>query len=539
MAVTPGEGSPTRRPRPRSYYHGQHSIPRQKPKETPSWAWDYKHHKPLNMSPNKGLVGAKNFNMFDELGNYFQTTGEKLSRNAANRSFIDETRTGMANMGQALENFADRSRNSRNRTAPNVGGGTSRSPAGGGGSPVTGGGGQGGILNQLLGNLMGSVQGTPPNMNFDKILQDTKDQVNKAYNAERRAVRGRSTRAKTETKQNRKELENMYAALSHAYNREAGRQDQETQKEMNLAGRIYNQQSNQAERDTNRTEGQESKLLQQLGIGAAGSETIPSGYNILQKEQKNIRGEKSKAKQIAMERGNIQERYLNTQGGLALEEGAQRSADQMDNLQNYLFQNRQALQDIAARRHTALAGAETDLAGQLGQQQQDYQNSVWDRLSDVMGFALDVKGLQSSNRLDRMNIGLDRQGLVDDRRQNQFENQLDLQKLLLDQQQAGTAAGGGGAQFGENSVLGQTDLGTAIRQTSTLGRQAGSKTMGVFNNLISDKRIQNGFVISPGGEKIDITPERAAAMAVDMGKKQGLGPHEIQLLRIAVLDYFK
>lgn len=534
MAVTPGGSSPIRR-RPtstRNYFHGQHSIPRQKPAGVPSVLWDYKHHKPVQMNPSSGIVGSKDFNVFDELGNYFQDTGNRLAKYAAGRSFIDETRMGISDIGKNLEQFANQemAADPRNRTSPgSLAGGTSRSTPGGRQSQRVG------QLDQLLSQLMSNVQGTPPDMHFNQILDDVKQSINKSYNAERKAVKGRSKRAKKETSQNRKELENMYAALSHSYNREAAKQDAETQQDVRQVGGIYNRQANRAEEDVNRTEGQEASLLNKLGISAAGEQTIPSGFNILEKEQSKIRGRKSRAQQIAQERGNVQERYLGKQSGLATEEGAARSADAMSQLQDYLFQNRQAMQDIAARRQQALGTAETDLSGQLSQQQADYQNAVWDRLSDVMGFALDVKGLQSGNKLDRMRIGLDRQGLVDDRKQNQFQNQLDLRQFLADQ----GGAGAGGA-FGENTTLGQTDLGTATRQISTLGPQSGNKVMGVFNNLLSNKDIQNGYILPPGAStKTTITPERAAAMAIDMGKKQGLGPHEIQVLRLAVLDYFK
>lgn len=510
MAVTPGEGSPVRRHKKKHY--------------TPSNPFVRALTKNSTLNSKRDVLDTLQRGTDPDLAELLAPHNllhPRLNKNNTNVGMEVDIANKINEIAAARGRVDDLKSPARNFSGGDVGG-TARTGGGGGRA-----GGGMGMLDQLMQNLMSNVQGQAPSMNYQKILQSTLDDINKAYDAERKAVHQRSTKAKKETRSNRRELEDMYSSLSHVYNREAARQDQETKQDVHRVAGIYNRQASQAEKDVNRTEGQEAGLLRKLGIDAAGVETIPSGFNILEKEQSNIRKEKSKAKQIAQERGNIQERYLNKQQGLALEEGNQRSADAMAQLQDYLFQNRQALQDITSRENQATAAARTDLSAQLGEQKQAYQDAVWQRMMDVAGFGLDVRQLQSGNKFNRMNIGLDRQALIDDRKQNQFENQLDLQKLALDARDQSATEG----------PLAGTALGDAAQRFGTVGKQRGTKLMSVFNNVIGSPHVQDGFVMQ-NGEKKDMTPEMAAAIASDMGKKQGLKPHEIQLLRLQVLDYF-
>lgn len=385
-------------------------------------------------------------------------------------------------------------------------------------------------LDSLVEELFKHVGGTAPNLDFEKILDKNLDAINRAYDAEKNAILRNNKRARRTTRRNREDLESLYKGLARAYNREAERQDKETRQEVKQAAGIYNTQAKQAKNQTQGVLRDQAKMMKNLGIEAAGAETIPGQNKDLLDELGDIRKEKSQAKQRVRNLGDSQERYLNTMEGLALHEGTQRSADQLEALRDYIFNNRTALQDVAARRGQSLAEAEGNLAGQQAEMQQQYENDVWDRLMDVAGFKLDVDTLRSGNKLDRMRIGIDRAAEQRQRRDTQFDNALDLRKFLAEQQNSQV-------EGREDSALSDTALGKASQIFSeNLSKPRATKVMSVFNNVLNQPAIVNGFRMV-NGEEMRTTPEIARQIAMNMGRRQGLQGAELRLLLTAVLEY--
>lgn len=408
-------------------------------------------------------------------------------------------------------------------------------------------------LNQLFQSLMGSVNAGAPNFDFEQVLNNNLKAINNAYDNERNAIRRGSRAAKKETRKNRKILSGVFNNLGKSYHRQANRQDREAKKDVKQVSQIFNQQGKRAENVMDRLQNEQVGMMKKLGIEDAGSDIIPGQTGILAKELSSIRRQKGSAARTERERGNIEERYLHREGQLARSEGASRAADQLDALQAFLFDQKTAKQDVSARRQVALAEAEAQLSAQFSKMRQEHSDTVWERLMDVAGFKLDVDEERNETMLARMGIRTDRDQLrldrdefeldVDkerfDRRDSQFDNLLELRKLANDRRESTLDRR---QDRRENASDRRNELLGPLANVNNLFRQASPKASrklnNVFNNLLNSPSVRANKFRGPGGKMTTMTPEQAAAMASQMGRRQGLNNTEMHLLRIAVLDYF-
>lgn len=356
----------------------------------------------------------------------------------------------------------------------------------------------GDALDQLFNKLMGALGNGGPTVDYESALEQSEAAIRDAYANDIQAIRMGNQGARRQTANQREELEQMYNALAQTYQkagkrsmRQADQLGDRIQDNANLAG-------HQVSKTANRMLDEQAARAQELGIEDAYANSAEPVETRAQQQVQQIQKEGNRDANRQLGFGGNSQRFMERGGQTARLEGTNRSADLLENLQNFLLQSRQQIAGLRGDRSRELAANESSIMGSVAEMNSAADSELWDRLMSMAGLKLDI-----------------------DKERNDQSN--DLARI-----QASLAGGGSGT-----SMPGAENFQNSQHYLSQLQRpEVGSR---LFDQLLRSDEFKYGQVKHPqSGEMYKLTPEYAMDQIQRIAEEQGLSPQDINLLRLAV-----
>lgn len=232
------------------------------------------------------------------------------------------------------------------------------------------------LYSQLVAQLQQPVA-MPTSINTEDLMDQVKKAINPIYDQRASAAQGRSDR-------NRKEVQDMYAALAQNYKDLAPAQEAQAAKAQQDVEQLYGQLRSNLQGDYARVSKEQSDLFSQLGI----QDALP---DVLQKQQAPVQDaltaaaeNQAQQQQRYMDMGNADATYYREGSPNAIMAGNEISTDMLNQLTDYLNQ-------IEAERTSGIQSGYLDQLGsaqnRLAQEQQSAQSEMarrqgmlWDML---------------------------------------------------------------------------------------------------------------------------------------------------------------
>lgn len=350
------------------------------------------------------------------------------------------------------------------------------------------------LLAQLAAQVSSMGAGT---VDYESALRESERAIRQAYAADISAIRSGNRAARKQTAADRRELEQMYNALSKSY-RKAGKA--ESRQSNRLSERMQTN-ANQSAR-TIQNLGQkmiedQGELAKNLGIEAR----MPAASEGVTKEASRTRNRIVKEGASDANRtlgfGGISRRFMNRGGQTAKYEGANRSADLLGDLQNFLQENQQQIAHLKGQRAREIATNKQETQQSVAEMQASAESEMWDRLMSLAGLSMDME----------------KEG---------WDQQMDAAKLRQDSMPGSS-----------NSMPGLENVSNSeyyVNQARRPGAVANS-----LEELLGSTQMRHGNYFDKQSNSTEkMTVYQAREMAKQIAQQNGLGPRETQLLMLAI-----
>lgn len=252
------------------------------------------------------------------------------------------------------------------------------------------------LYNQLIDQLSAPVN-APTGVNTEDLMKQVQAALNPIYE-------DRENRAKKQSDAGRKEVEQMYRALSNDYERLAPQQAAQAQAAQEQIKQLYGQLRSNVEGTYSRVSKEQSELFKQLGIESALPDVMDE-QNALQTEALNsINATQGQQEQQYIDQANTDATYYREGSPLSTMRGNEIRTDMLSQLADYLNQ-------VEAERTSAIQSGYMDQLGQannqLAQQQQNAQSEAG-RRQEMLWQILQsqLKGNSNASPVDQFMAGL-------------------------------------------------------------------------------------------------------------------------------------
>lgn len=342
---------------------------------------------------------------------------------------------------------------------------------------------------------------------YETALQDSADQIKKAFASEIGAVRASNAGARKDAKNANKQLGAMYRALQRSYNRTAKGEDKAGTRLSNKVTNVANQAQDTIQNSANDALNQQAALAKGLGVEAAIPEVTAAQQSNVQKQVEGVVNRGQRAANDVLKYSGNQHRFLVRGGQNARLEGTNRQADMLSQLQDILAANRGKIADLRGQRSMSLADNAGKIASSQAQSQQDAYNNLFNQLMDIGKFKTSVENSNADNKLAR-------------------------QKFRLQRQQASSSSGSGN-KFMSAIPSSISDIGTIVSQASHP-----QKVQSIVNQLLgSPEFVQGRFTTGAGGkgDTLQLTPFKAREMAENRARAAGLSQSDSILAGLAAM----
>lgn len=365
-------------------------------------------------------------------------------------------------------------------------------------------------LDQFTQQLMGIAQDQfgLNNADYEQALQDSADQIKKAFASEIGAVRASNAGARKDTKKGQKQVQAMYRALQRNYNHTAKNESKSGNK---LAGQIQtvaNNAQNQISGSANKILDEQAALAKGLGVESAMPEVAATQQDTLQKQIQKTQHTGQRAANQALQYSGSQHRFLVRGGQNARLEGTNRAADLQSQLQDFLDANRGKIADLRGQRSQALASNESSLASSMSDAQDKAYSNLFNQLMSIANLKSQVENTNADNKLARQEFAY-----------KQFQDSL--------------GNGSGSNKFMDALPSFMSDIGTIVSKANQP-----KKVKALIDNLLGSREfVQGRFSTGPNGsgELLKLTPEKAGAMAYRQAIKNGLSQKDANLAKLAAM----
>jgi hypothetical protein len=351
------------------------------------------------------------------------------------------------------------------------------------------------LADQLQQQLAGiQPHGTP----LDQLQKQANASVSAQFDPQINQLLRDMGSTKSRATKNEGEAKGMYNALSQDLVNQLPQVQQQMQQQQNDVASRYADAKNNLQQQYQDQSQQQQNVLQQLGIQAAAPDASQQ-MNTDQKyfQQQNQLSSNQALDQLASQ-GNADQDYLRDMAGSSRLAGTNAANDIASQLEQYMQNAQGQVEDLKGSKANALAAMVQQLQQQDAQNQQSQYNNAFDQMMKLNQFQ---QGVQQDNTT----------------------NQLDMQKLLLQQQQMqqsgqpqspfkGTSGMTGLSNFlseqypnnpGEATALSQLVASVLSNPDVQLGRrQVGTSSVPITNEyliqLLRNAAQQNGMT-SPSG----------------------------------------
>lgn len=237
---------------------------------------------------------------------------------------------------------------------------------------------------------------TQPGASYDyeSAMQSAAQGIRQAYAAEIGAIRSNNRAARKDTKRARKQIEHLYEGLARKMGNQAVRAEKRGDRNAAEQQGIYQDSTDALAQLNQQITGDESQMLQDLGLQAAAPEVISPNYDQLASQASFLTGEGARAAELAGRMGDAQSRYMSRSQAGALREGADQSAGLIAELQNYLRQNRGQIGILKGNRAKEVQASNANIQGQAAQMAAEQDAQTWDQ---VMQLIDTVSGIENTN----------------------------------------------------------------------------------------------------------------------------------------------
>lgn len=242
-------------------------------------------------------------------------------------------------------------------------------------------------LGDLYESLLASLTG---NIGVDEadLMSQIRGAYDPVYDARRAAIEDAMARQETRTERGREDVEGMYGALAEDYERLAPEQAAQADEAQAEIEAMYGQLKSNVEGNYSRIAEEQSELFQQLGIEQAAP-------NVLNPQAESAAKAATRADELGaineqryIDIGDIDETYYREGVPLANLTGSNRSADLLEQLQEYMGQRQSDISQLEAERtsgiQSAYSSALMQAQGQAAQQQSQQTGMLWDILQSQM-----------------------------------------------------------------------------------------------------------------------------------------------------------
>jgi HD-GYP domain-containing protein (c-di-GMP phosphodiesterase class II) len=364
------------------------------------------------------------------------------------------------------------------------------------------------ILDQLVQSML--TDAGSATYDYESAIQDATSAIRDTYAAEISAIRSNNKAARKSTRKSREEIEAMYKGLAKSYGRQSKRAVRRGERHADRALAL-GQESNQILMDANsEIANQEAALLAGLGLQEAAPEVLSDNTEQFQNALADNSERANQSAQYAQDFAGTNQRFFQRYKAGAKFEGADRSADLLAALQDYVRQNRNEIASLKGQRAQDIAGSKQEIMNQAASFQSEQDEQIWDRLMDYMDLKRDIEDTNFDNRLDAKEF--------------RWDMKMDKQKLLESV---------ANSQSGENYMPEALHKATQLI-ANELPRDKANRVNQVFKALLqSDNFLERRFNSSNTNEVLKLTPEKAMQLARQAGRQAGLSQREIEILALA------
>lgn len=409
-----------------------------------------------------------------------------------------------------------------------------------------------GILDELVQGMLFDSEGE--SYDYQSHMEDIASGIRKAYAADIKAIRGNIKDTRKDTKKARKDINRLYKGLAQAYGRDAQAADASGQAAVAQAQQIANEASGNLQSTAQNINSQEAQLLKDLGVQAAAPDIIPDATGVVDQGVSRIQQTGASAATAQDQMSTANENYFNRGRAGARMEGADRKADLTEGLTDYVRGQRDEIRGLKGQRARDVAESNAAIESQAAEMQAAQDAETWTRLMDYMGMRSDIEQQNFDNALDTANFNwdsrMDREDVLSDRRKfkagrrdTRFEQNANVRdynfNIYKEQQRALEAAAGKRDEYEAPDDLPDTisePLSIISRMVPGRNNKTERSMAGILDSMRKTPEFQVGSFRNPGdGKMYKMTPERAAAMAEQVGRQKGLSNEQIRILRLAAM----
>ena len=353
-------------------------------------------------------------------------------------------------------------------------------------------------LDALFNSLMSSMGGDSPSIDYETALAESQEAIRDAYRNDIEAIRTGNRGARKQTARERRDLEQMYNALSKDYQKMGARQGKMSE---NLGNRMEARSRGSAnflQKESRELLNEQAARAKGLGIEDAFAGATEGVMDETQDQVRRVVREGADDANRQRGFGGNNRRFMERGSIGAKLEGTNRSADLLENLQNFILQNRQKIAGLRGDRSRELAANESNVMSSVAEMEQSADAEMWDRLMSMAGLKLDID-------------------------KEQFDQKSTLAKM---RQQAMS----GGDE--DNSMPGLSNVANAQHYLNRLNKPGmGNK---IFDQILQSDEFLTGQQ-EHSKQMYSMTPYKAAQMVEEAASQYNLNPRDVELLRLAIM----
>lgn len=306
------------------------------------------------------------------------------------------------------------------------------------------------VAAQQLGALANQLFGGGASYDPSADIAAAASGINQTYNPQIQALKAQNETARKRTGQNTAKITAMYEALNKSMQKDA---DVAAQGDKSVAKGFQEIGKRVAESITNNVK--DTVAANNEAAKGLGSAALAAELNVpLQKQNQSAA---DSAQRMAADSavantkiGAASQRSMREIGSSTKLEGAERNADLIAQMQDFVQQNMTKAQSLRGQRATDIAQAKAQITGAAGQAQQQNSQNLWDAM-------MQIAKMQQGDRQNEFDNWATQQKLLGQGDNDQFSLYPKSQRILQQ------------AQSGSNA-----DLGAAYMEIlGTLGNQAG------------------------------------------------------------------
>lgn len=359
------------------------------------------------------------------------------------------------------------------------------------------------LLNQLLQQVL--TGGATGSLDYEQQQQDAAEAIRGAYGAQIDSLRHANKRDRRYAHHAEGQVQDMYEALGRSYERTAGREEKQTNREARAMSRLGDRTANQIEESGSNAQARQTALMRKLGVEDAAPDIIAPQNKQLVRDisgvQRESRGDVAFTRQMGEAQGN----YLSRGADMSRLEGTNAAADIIRALGPQLGARRDQIAQLLGQQGLDIVNSNNAIASSAAELQQQSQSDVIPQVLSILGFMSDRQDTQHDNSVQ------------------DYLAQLTGQKTMSELQ-------GGQGQDSLRSLLPQNLQDSYGILDHIKDKEQRAQAYTVLKSLLASNEMQSGQWMGPidpesllHGNQPDtfqMTPERAAAQAEAIARQQ-------------------